>query len=307
MFLASNMSRSTPTDVEQPFEPLFDLPDYTAVGKTLLNLAYAGPRDDSADHYYAADIESVMDVKKLLEESGAFSIDRLELPQLGEYHSWCIGMWISIIRSADDDDPFQISPPSTRVPSRATTTRSSSRTDATRPPTRAAAIRATQTSTRPVPPVTRSSKTLSSGAQTAATIRVTRSTTAIVAGPSRPSRMQNSSNAPPATGPVKTTTRGASRVAAPLKAVVPPTRTAPVRDSRSKAGGVAPSIGPIRANAGPSGSRVAAATRADGARTVPRTADARLASAASVTLQTDDILQFDLGDAIFEDDFQFTL
>lgn len=68
---------------EQPFEPLFDLPDYRTVGKTLLELERSGPYDDSAERYYAADIETVIDTKKLLEESGAFVMASLELPELG--------------------------------------------------------------------------------------------------------------------------------------------------------------------------------------------------------------------------------
>ncbi len=55
--------------VEQPYEPLFPLPDYKTVGKTLLDLAYVGLRDDSAERFYAADIEAVVDTKELLEES----------------------------------------------------------------------------------------------------------------------------------------------------------------------------------------------------------------------------------------------
>lgn len=68
---------------EQPFEPLFDLPDYTRVGRTLLNLQYVGPRDDTLDRYYSADIDTVLDVQKVLEDSGAFSPLHLVHPPLG--------------------------------------------------------------------------------------------------------------------------------------------------------------------------------------------------------------------------------
>lgn len=70
MLLAVCRGRELNVDgAEQPYEPLFPLPDYKTVGKTLLDLAYVGLRDDSAERFYAADIETVVDIKTLLEES----------------------------------------------------------------------------------------------------------------------------------------------------------------------------------------------------------------------------------------------
>lgn len=51
-------------------------------------MEYRGLYDDSADRYYAADIETVIDTKALLEESGGFTIHRLNLPELGACRSF---------------------------------------------------------------------------------------------------------------------------------------------------------------------------------------------------------------------------
>ncbi|KAI0692041.1 hypothetical protein BC835DRAFT_90395 [Cytidiella melzeri] len=67
---------------EQPFEPLFELPDYELVGKTLLTLIYSGPYDASTERHYAADVEAVIDTTKILQESGGLSTYHLDLSDL---------------------------------------------------------------------------------------------------------------------------------------------------------------------------------------------------------------------------------
>ena len=70
-------------NAEQPYEPPFDMPDYAAGGKALMTIAHTYLMDDTNDLYYAADIETTVDIPALLRESGGFTVD-LVLPPLGE-------------------------------------------------------------------------------------------------------------------------------------------------------------------------------------------------------------------------------
>lgn len=74
--------------VEMPYEPPFEVPDYKAMGQALFALghAYGGLVDDTADAYYATDIEQQVDIKQLLADAGFNSDlrhDGLQLPELG--------------------------------------------------------------------------------------------------------------------------------------------------------------------------------------------------------------------------------
>ena len=71
---------------ELPYEPPFAMPDYRALGSTLLDLAHSNPVDDSMEHYYAADLVADHDALN----AGGFTDaqaqrDILPLPTLGEY------------------------------------------------------------------------------------------------------------------------------------------------------------------------------------------------------------------------------
>lgn len=64
------------------------MPDYKTVGKTLLDLAQSYQFDDSTDLFYAADIETQVDVEELWRSSAGTSspsrCERLQLPDLGQ-------------------------------------------------------------------------------------------------------------------------------------------------------------------------------------------------------------------------------
>ena len=75
--------------IEQPYEPLIELPDFTEAGKTILNIAHSYLYDDTTDLYYAADYTLQIDMEELLAESGAFTTSSLTLPALGRY-SYCL-------------------------------------------------------------------------------------------------------------------------------------------------------------------------------------------------------------------------
>ncbi|KZT04291.1 uncharacterized protein LAESUDRAFT_657988 [Laetiporus sulphureus 93-53] len=76
-----------PTAIIPPYEPPFEMPDYSVVGKTLLEMAYCPKFDDSVDAYYAADIEIEIDSEEVWLASGFVADpskwERLELPELG--------------------------------------------------------------------------------------------------------------------------------------------------------------------------------------------------------------------------------
>lgn len=71
-----------------PYEPPFEMPDYTVVGQNILELAFSAKFDDSADLYYAADIEIEIDPQEVWQASGFASSpskwEKLRLPELGE-------------------------------------------------------------------------------------------------------------------------------------------------------------------------------------------------------------------------------
>lgn len=73
---------------EPQWRPDFDMPDYKTVGKTLLDLAQSYQFDDSTDLFYAADIETQVDVEELWRSSAGTSspsrCERLQLPDLGQ-------------------------------------------------------------------------------------------------------------------------------------------------------------------------------------------------------------------------------
>lgn len=63
------------------------MPDYKVLGRTLFEMAHSDHFDDTADHYYAADIETQIDIHELLKASGFASSpskwEKLDLPELG--------------------------------------------------------------------------------------------------------------------------------------------------------------------------------------------------------------------------------
>jgi hypothetical protein len=68
---------------EQPWTPDFDMPDYKTIVPALLRVAHGERVDDTAEVYYAQDIEKMIDVPQLLRDSGAFDAPSLELPDIG--------------------------------------------------------------------------------------------------------------------------------------------------------------------------------------------------------------------------------
>ena len=71
------------------------MPDYQTMGSNLFQLGHSGLVDDTADVFYAADIEEQVDVKTLLAESGFSSQgpsrgETLELPPLGTFRKHCV-------------------------------------------------------------------------------------------------------------------------------------------------------------------------------------------------------------------------
>ncbi|KAI0369622.1 hypothetical protein BV20DRAFT_967575 [Pilatotrama ljubarskyi] len=121
-----------PTAIERPYEPPFDLPDYTSMGKTMFALGHSPLWDDALDLFYAADIEAQLDVKETVAacgpQPGSSQLDEIELSDL------------------EDDSPFRCQdkapPPPTanklqtsKVPS------SSARAAPSRPTTAVAASR----------------------------------------------------------------------------------------------------------------------------------------------------------------------
>ncbi|KAI1787440.1 hypothetical protein LXA43DRAFT_1098270 [Ganoderma leucocontextum] len=90
-----------PTAVELPYEPLFEIPDYKAMGRALFELGHGGFMDDTADVYYAMDIEQQIDLKQLLADTGFkpdWFDDGLQLPEL------------------EDDSPFACKPTPASAP-----------------------------------------------------------------------------------------------------------------------------------------------------------------------------------------------
>ncbi|KAL6303540.1 hypothetical protein BKA93DRAFT_335816 [Sparassis latifolia] len=75
-----------PSAIDVPYEPPFDMPDYKVAGRQLFELAHSCPVDDSADHFYAADIDTMIDTQELLVSSGFSSSpsiwNYLQLPEL---------------------------------------------------------------------------------------------------------------------------------------------------------------------------------------------------------------------------------
>ena len=76
-----------PSGPELPYEPPFEMPDYKAMGRALFALGHGGLADDTADVYYAMDIEQQVDIKQLCADAG-FTSARSEdsglwLPELG--------------------------------------------------------------------------------------------------------------------------------------------------------------------------------------------------------------------------------
>ncbi|KAI0798657.1 hypothetical protein BC629DRAFT_1592207 [Irpex lacteus] len=307
---------------EQPYEPLFPLPDYKTVGKTLLDLAYVGLRDDSAERFYAADIEAVVDIKTLLEESEV----KLELVDIPE------------------DDPFRRSPTPTRPrPSSQASTHAHK-------PTSTPLQRTTTLPANP-PPATRSSRVTSGSGniQNTTITRVTRSTSARNALQTQTAQPQPQSRATRATAtrsaaaPVTTATRSTTRSAVESRstrstdapattrasavpaargrpAVVARTSSRAVDNSRASSHSRAPSRAETSSRA-PSRSEARASSRTETSTRAPSRTDTRAPSRASTratstvpppspppTLDHDDnndLLGVELD--VDEDDFQFSI
>ena len=97
---------------ELPYEPPFAMPDYKSMGRDLFELGHGGLVDDTADIFYAADIEDQMDVKALLSDTG-FSAGNpamriLELPKLGAFNMFeaLLDVHDGTRVLPEDDSPF---------------------------------------------------------------------------------------------------------------------------------------------------------------------------------------------------------
>ncbi|KAI0949106.1 hypothetical protein AcW1_008806 [Taiwanofungus camphoratus] len=121
-----------PTAIDPSYEPPFEMPDYKVLGRTLFEMAHSDHFDDTADHYYAADIETQIDIHELLKASGFASSpskwEKLDLPEL------------------EDDSPFRRRPATTAVQEK-TMAKPAPRAGASRPTSIA------RPATRPGPPV----------------------------------------------------------------------------------------------------------------------------------------------------------
>lgn len=60
------------------------MPDYKSLCRRLLRIAHGERIDNSAEQFYARDIELQVDVNSLLKASGAFDSIALDLVELGE-------------------------------------------------------------------------------------------------------------------------------------------------------------------------------------------------------------------------------
>ncbi|KAI0088052.1 hypothetical protein BDY19DRAFT_951692 [Irpex rosettiformis] len=277
---------------DQPFEPLFGLLDYKAVGKILLDLEYSGPRNNATERFYAADMESVIDKAELLKASGGLSWHGMELTEL------------------PDGSPFRRSPtPSVRAPS-ASSLRPRSRTSSEKPvPTRVAPSRVAQSSTKPAPPVTRSStRVLSTTAQNTTThTRITRSTSARSADQTTQptTARQTTTREPVAPAANRSTTSVRTRAATTRSTVLPTIRPPSVTESRTR--GNTSGI-PAHTIATPSRARPATLARVDNSRPSSR-AGSELSTSTAPTRREDedDFLNFDCDDTPIYDDFQLSL
>jgi hypothetical protein len=74
-------------NIDPPYTPHFDVPDYKLVGMQLFNMIHSIPKDDATDRFYAAEKENIDDAG-LLEASGfnasASQWKFLELPDDGK-------------------------------------------------------------------------------------------------------------------------------------------------------------------------------------------------------------------------------
>ncbi|TCD68545.1 hypothetical protein EIP91_010470 [Steccherinum ochraceum] len=213
-------------NVEQPYEPPFDMPDYKVMGKALLLSSRTDPVDETLEWKYARPIEEEINDVELLDSTGALVFERPELPDL-----------------SDEEDPFlQFLPkpaPSNLVPSKPGLSRTIARSGPPRPTTapgirplvRSATISNPRTTVSKAPtdvalraapaPRTTSntpapgSTSTSTRAATAAAIRRPMTSTGVRAAVTKPSKPVGpafgSSSSRTATGPVARSTSTASQ------------------------------------------------------------------------------------------------
>ncbi|KAI0355791.1 hypothetical protein OH77DRAFT_1424747 [Trametes cingulata] len=193
-----------PTAIERPYEPPFDLPDYSSIGKTVFALGHAPLLDDTLDVYYGADIETQLDVKEIVAAAGSeLRVDDLEREEL------------------EDDSPFPAKPKAPPPPA----------------VNKAPAGRTVSSSTRPIP-----SRTVTT-APTSPPQAQPRPATAIPQSRPA-SRTTPSSGSAPAPGPAPTRTsvlRAAKAAAASNSATTPhPTRPTPAASAGARPASTAP-------------------------------------------------------------------
>ncbi|TBU24368.1 hypothetical protein BD309DRAFT_1000406 [Dichomitus squalens] len=133
-----------PPAVELSYEPPFELPDYKTIGRGLFNLGHGGLMDDTADVFYAAEIEQQIDVTRLLADTG-FKPDSfdagLELPELEDDSPFARTSTKPSPSPSSSAQPTRSAIPLPRAPStRAAASSSSSRTQPSAPPRPATAI-----------------------------------------------------------------------------------------------------------------------------------------------------------------------
>jgi len=74
-------------NIDAPYTPHFDVPDYNFVGMQLFDMMHSIPKDDATDRFYAAEKENIDDAG-LLEASGfnasPSQLNLFELPEDGK-------------------------------------------------------------------------------------------------------------------------------------------------------------------------------------------------------------------------------
>lgn len=69
--------------VELPYEPLFPIPDYKALGRNLLSLASSAYIDDTAELHFARLVEEEIDCEQILESTNSLKWNQPYHVELG--------------------------------------------------------------------------------------------------------------------------------------------------------------------------------------------------------------------------------
>ncbi|CAL1705949.1 unnamed protein product [Somion occarium] len=230
---------------EQPYEPLFPMPDYKVLGRNLLCLAHSSYVDDAAELHFSRPIDNEIDCGQLLQSTGAFNWDQSPLPPLAEGNPF-ESVTIKPTVSKSIAKPLIRSTTTTAIPNPPTTRAAGSRVPASRPISKLSTRPASSTSTRP--PSVASSTRPGSAPSSRVPSRTTSTGTSMVTK-SSPGSSTNKLPTPPTTKRVVSTT-GTFRkpTATPTQNALAPTKkSAPVipRAAHTRTPSVAPA-GPNR-------------------------------------------------------------